>query len=130
MHTIPASTASETSRTITSSTALGGADPALGQDPGVGRGTDHGREPGEIAHPLAQLELAHGRQVQRIHGARITIDRSFAADPAELGRVDVVGPGGDDPAHEPMQRRPDVAGRRRDPVAHDRLAGVVDHARR
>ena len=48
--------------------------------------------------------------------------------PQRSSGIDVVGPGGDDPAHEAVQGRPHVARRGGDPVAHDHLAGRVDHA--
>ena len=91
---------------------------------------EHRRQSGEVAHPLAQLELLPHGQVQRRHRATLLIDRTLTADAAHLQRIGFLGPRGDDPADEPVQRRPHVTRRRGHPVAHDDRPGLVDDAGR
>ena len=65
----PASTASDISSTMHVVDVLGATRPALGQDPGLAGRAEHRRQPGEVAHPLAQLEVLPHGQVQRRHRA-------------------------------------------------------------
>ena len=124
----PASTASDISSTMTSSTSR--ARPL--QRSASTRAWPAG--PSTVGSP--DRSRTRSRSSKPCHTGRcsgVTVPRTrsigtLAADAARLQRVGVVGPGGHDAAHQPVQRRPHVARRCGDPIAHDDLTGLVDDA--
>ena len=77
----------------------------------------------------SQREALPLREQCRRRPSDDAIDRAGTGD-AAAGRPRAFRGGGDHPAHQACERRPDMPRRRRDPVAHDQLAGVVDDAGR